>query len=63
MIIALISRPRVHAPPIPAENQDETSPDPSANRNSHAPFTVSSCHVNDADARNRNTVAQRDTLT
>src|SRR5438445_13717021 len=38
-------------------------PDPRANRNFHAPSIVLSCIVTRADARNRNTVAMRDTAT
>src|SRR5438067_3576332 len=38
-------------------------PEPSASRNSQAPFTLSSCQATTADARNSAMVAHRDTLT
>ena len=38
-------------------------PEPSARRNFHAPSIVLSCMVTSADARNRKTVASRETVT
>jgi hypothetical protein len=60
MIIALISDHALMRHQYQRRINTSPVPDPSASRNSHAPWTVSSCHATTADARKRNTVAQRD---
>ncbi len=60
MIIALISDHAFTRHQYQRRIRTRPVPEPRANKNSHAPFTVSSCHATTADARNKNTVAQRD---
>src|SRR4051812_18710661 len=62
-IIALISDQAFTRHQYQRRMSTSPVPDPRASKNSHAPLTVSNCHATTADARNKNTVAQRDTAT